>query len=218
VGPSEVVPIQKEAARSRILAAASELFLTEGIPGSGVDLLVERSGVAKATFYRHFPSKDDVVLAWLRGPDARWLDVVIDRLEREGKTPLGCLLSFWEAVDAWAKPRGYPGCPFLNTLIDLRDPDRPANLEVVSYIGEVEAYLARNASAAGVADPEGVGTQLRILAMGMFMAMRVARSSEPARLARTSALAVLAAGLATTPDHVERAAGDSSGHAHSPNP
>jgi AcrR family transcriptional regulator len=218
VASDELAPIQKEPARSRILAAASDLFLTEGIPGSGVDLLVERSGVAKATFYRHFPSKDDVVVAWLQGPEARWLDVVTDRLEREGRTPLGCLISFWEAVDTWAKPRGYPGCPFLNTLVDVRDPDHPANLLVISYIAEVEAFLARNAAAASVANPDEVGTQLRMIAMGMFMAMRVARSSEPATSARRSALAVLAASLGTTPDRVERAAGDSSGHVRGPNP
>jgi AcrR family transcriptional regulator len=59
-------------ARQRLLLAASELFYRDGISATGVDALTEAAKVAKATFYRHFPSKDDLVMAWLQQPEARW--------------------------------------------------------------------------------------------------------------------------------------------------
>jgi AcrR family transcriptional regulator len=200
-----------ESAKDRIVAAASDLFLAEGILGSGIDRLIERSGVAKATFYRHFPSKDDVVVAWLRGPAARWKDSVLARLDRGGGSAIQRLLAFWGAIDDWERPRGYPGCPYLNTLVELRDPGHPARQEVASYIAEVDEFLTTTAAEAGVPDPAEVGVQLRTLAMGMFMAMRLERSSEPAERARAAALSLLAERLRTTPVSLQAiAAGRSS--------
>jgi AcrR family transcriptional regulator len=190
-------------ARERILAAASDLFLTEGILGSGVDRLVEASDVAKATFYRHFPSKDDVIVAWLRRPEARWIESVLARLDREHHSPLERLLSFWSAIDAWERPRGYPGCPFLNTLVEIRDRDHPARALIASFIAEVDGFFIENARDVGVPDPAEVGVQLRTLAMGTFMAMRLQRSSQPAKRARAAAASLLAQRLGTTPEALE---------------
>jgi AcrR family transcriptional regulator len=194
---------QTGAARERILAAASDLFLTEGILGSGVDRLVEASDVAKATFYRHFPSKDDVIVAWLRRPEARWIEEVLARLDREQGSPLGRLLSFWDALDAWERRRGYPGCPFLNTLVEIRDRDHPARALIASFIAEVDDFFIANARDASVPDAAEIGVQLRTLAMGTFMAMRLQRSSAPAKRARAAAVSLLADRLGTTPDALE---------------
>ena len=68
-------------ARDRILLSAASLFAGGRIRVTGVDALIARADVAKATFYRHFPSKDDVVAGWLQRPEARWLDVVVGELE-----------------------------------------------------------------------------------------------------------------------------------------
>ncbi len=134
-------------ARDRILESAASFFAGGRIRVTGVDALIERADVAKATFYRHFPSKDDVVAAWLRSSEARWLDVVAAELE--GSPPLGRLIGFWEAMGAWAAEQRFQGCPFLNTLGEIRDQGHPAYPEVSSYIAEVEAYLAKNARRPG---------------------------------------------------------------------
>jgi AcrR family transcriptional regulator len=194
---------QTGTARERILTAASDLFLTEGILGSGVDRLVGASGVAKATFYRQFPSKDDVIVAWLRRPEARWIEAVLARLDREHDSPLERLLSFWDAVDEWERKRGYPGCAFLNTLVEIRDRHHPARAVIASFIAEVDEFFITNARDAGVPDPAEIGRQLRTLAMGTFMAMRLQRSSEAARRARAAAVSLLAQQLGTTPETLE---------------
>ena len=193
---------QTGTARERILAAASTLFLTEGI-GSGVDRLIGASGVAKATFYRQFPSKDDVIVAWLRRPEARWIEAVLARLDRQHDSPLERLLSFWDAVDEWERKRGYPGCAFLNTLVEIRDRHHPARAVIASFIAEVDEFFITNARDAGVPDPAEIGRQLRTLAMGTFMAMRLQRSSEAARRARAAAVSLLAQQLGTTPETLE---------------
>jgi AcrR family transcriptional regulator len=197
---------QLESARERILAAASDLFLMDGILGSGIDRLIERSGVAKATFYRHFPSKDDLVVAWLRGTDARWNESVIARLDRETSSPLQRLLGFWGAIHDWERQRGYPGCPYLNTLVELRDRDHPGRSVTESFFAEIDEFLITTASDAGIPGPAEVGLQLRMITMGMFMAMRLERSDDPAKRARSTALALLAERLETTPERLESSA------------
>lgn len=188
-------------ARDRILLSAASLFAGGRIRVTGVDTLIARADVAKATFYRHFPSKDDVVAAWLRTPDARWLDTVVDELE--GSPALKRLVDFWGAMGRCAEETRFQGCPFLNTLGEIRDPDHPAYPEVSSYIGEVEAYLSNSALEAGVHDAPSLGRQLRFLAMGTWTAIVHEASTRPAVIARTMAVALLAAALGTTPDEIE---------------
>jgi AcrR family transcriptional regulator len=188
-------------ARDRILLSAASLFAGGRIRVTGVDSLIARADVAKATFYRHFPSKDDVVAGWLQTPEARWLDVVVGELK--GSPPLVRLVGFWGAMGRWAEAEGLHGCPFLNTLVEIRDPHHPAYPLVSSYIGEVEAYLSQTALEAGIHDAPSMGRQLRMLAMGTWTAIVFEASTRPAETARTMAVDLLAARLGTTADDVE---------------
>jgi AcrR family transcriptional regulator len=193
-------------ARERILESAAALFPGGRVRVTGVDALIAHADVAKATFYRHFPSKDDLVAAWLQSSQARWLDIVVSELEGRGYTPLGKLIGFWEVMGEWAEGEQFRGCPYLNTLVEIRDPDHPAYPEVRSYIDEVEAYLSRTAVEAGIRDAPSMGRQLRFLAMGTWLAIVFEASIRPAATARDMAVALLAARLETTPEDVERRA------------
>jgi AcrR family transcriptional regulator len=193
-------------ARERILQSAAALFPGGRVRVTGVDALIAHADVAKATFYRHFPSKDDLVAAWLQSSQARWLDIVVSELESRGYTPLGRLIGFWEVMGEWAEGEQFRGCPYLNTLVEIRDPDHPASSEVSSYIDEVETYLSRTALEAGIHDAPAVGRQLRVLAMGTWLAIVFEASTRPVVTARAMAVALLAARLETTPDDVERRA------------
>ena len=106
---------------------------------------------------------------------------------------------------AWeGRGERFQGCPFLNTLGEIRDHDHPAYPLVSSYIGEVEAYLSSNALEAGIQDAPSMGRQLRFLAMGTWIAMVFEASTGPTVTARTMAVDLLAARLGTTPDDIER--------------
>jgi AcrR family transcriptional regulator len=180
------------AARDRILQAAEDLFASRGVR-VGVDALIDRAHVAKATFYRHFPSKDDLVAAWLRRPDARWIDQVAPEVERRAGSPRERLLVFWDVLEEWLDGHGHRSCPFLNTLVEVRDPSHPARDQVLAYVGEVERFFARTASQAGIRDAGELGRQLVVVCMGTFMADAVASARHPAATARAVTEELLAA-------------------------
>src|SRR5688572_1199672 len=189
--------VSPASARERILRSAAELFPGGRVRVTGVDALIAHADVAKATFYRHFPSKDDLVAAWLQSSQARWLDVVVSEVEGRGYTPLGRLIGFWEVMGGWAEGEQFRGCPYLNTLVEIRDTDHPAHAEVRSYIDEVEAYLSETAAEAGIPDAPTLGRQLRFLSMGTWEAIVFEGSTDPVVTARTMSVALLAARLQT---------------------
>jgi AcrR family transcriptional regulator len=190
-------------ARERIVRAASELFYRDGISASGVDALIGRANVAKATFYRHFPSKEDLIIAWLRGPNARWSDQVIPEVERRRVDPVGRLVVFWDVLGDWLEEHDFGGCPFINTLVEIRDPKSPARREVDTFVHEVEAYFARTAADAGLPEPAELARRLRFVAMGLFVTVRLEPSRAAVDTARRAAVDLLATWLEATPQEIE---------------
>jgi AcrR family transcriptional regulator len=191
------------AARDRILRAASELFYEQGITSTGVDALIGLASVAKATFYRHFASKDDLVLAWLRSPYARWIEDVVPELERRVSSPLARLVRFWDVLGDWMEGHAFMGCPYINTLAEARETSDPAHEEIRSFVDEVEGYFTGTAAAAGIPEPADFGRRLRFIAMGFFISVLLERSREPAETARRATIDLLAAGLGATPKDIE---------------
>jgi AcrR family transcriptional regulator len=185
-------------ARDRILQAASHLFSRDGIRATGVDALIHEAQVAKATFYRHFPSKDELVTAWLQGQDARWIDWVAGQQARRASPPLQRLVEFWDVLGEWMEEHSFLGCPYIMALIEIRDPDHPARREVRSYVDEVESYLARTAKEAKLPEPEELGRRLRVIAMGACTAFVHEGSRAPATSARETTIELLAGHLGIT--------------------
>jgi len=198
-----VEPPGDASARDRILHSAAVLFPGARIRVTGVDALIEGAGVAKATFYRHFPSKDDVVAAWLEGSQARWLDAVVAGLEERESTPLGRLVGFWEAMGAWAEADAFRGCPYLNTLGEIRDREHPAFQAIRSFIAEVEAYFSKTATEAGIPEAAELARELLSLAMGTWTAMVLEASTRPASSARAVTVTLVATRLGTTAEKIE---------------
>jgi len=162
-----------EPPRDRILTAASELFARHGIRAVGVDAIIAAAGVAKASFYRHFRSKDDLVAAWLRDGRARWLDRARVQTAARATSPSDELLVFFDVVLELEDDPNFYGCPYLNTAAELRDAPGVVRREMVDFIDEVEAYLEDLARRAGLRSPGAVALQLRLLAAGMFALMNV---------------------------------------------
>ena len=168
------------AVRDRILAAGAELFARRGIRAVGVDAIVSRAGVAKASFYHHFASKDDLIEAWLRSADARWLDDVIVATERRTDDPEGRIFAFFEALSELVRDPNFDGCPYLNTAAELRDPDEGPRPAVLEFTAEVQAYLRKLAEAAGLRNPEVVAVQLQLLTAGALSLSVAGRDPGPA--------------------------------------
>ena len=128
--------------RDRILRTAAELFYRHGIHSVGIDRIIEESGVAKMTFYRHFPSKARLVAEYLAQKEQNWQSLVAQFTGGAGKAPMEKLLAIFDALELAIKNPGFCGCPFIKALAEF-GPERKDL--------EVEAQISRH-----FADLEGV--------------------------------------------------------------
>jgi len=177
--------------RDRILEAASELFAGRRINSTGVDMLIERAGVAKATFYRHFPSKDALITAWLLDWRARWIDRVRPRAEAAAASPDELIPAFFEAVGEWLEAEDFRGCPYLNTAVEIVDPAHPARQVVRDYLSEVEGFLGDVLESADHPAAESLALELHALLSGGISLSVASRSAAPVLAARDAAVKLL---------------------------
>ena len=180
---SPAVPVAPGApARStadHILDVAGALFYERGFAATGVDLVVRESGVAKMTLYRHYPSKDDLIAAWLERVDAQ----------------------FWQSFEEWAGPDTLPprerllgvftglgrlvgsprclGCPFLLAASEFPEPGTRAREVALGHKARLRERLRAMATQAGAADGDALGDQLLLLMDGAFMAARLFGPDDP---------------------------------------
>jgi AcrR family transcriptional regulator len=118
--PTETtVDLKDRPARERILLTAHDLFYREGIRATGIDRVISESGVTKVTFYRHFPSKNDLIVAFLTYRHERWMNWFDDALERHGAKRGKGIDALVPALGEWFGDAGYRGCAFLNSVGEL---------------------------------------------------------------------------------------------------
>jgi AcrR family transcriptional regulator len=180
------------APRERILDAASRLFADGGVRTTGVDTLIATAAVAKATFYRHFPSKDDLIVAWLQDPRTRWFEAVRATAEARASTPEDVIPAFFDAVADWLEADDFRGCPYLNTAIQLGDPDHRATPVVRDYLREIQRYLGELLVSAGYRNSPELASELQTLLAGSISLGVAHRSGSFVRAAREAASSLLA--------------------------
>jgi AcrR family transcriptional regulator len=106
-------------ARDRILDTAYDLFSRHGVRAVGVDRIVAESGVAKMSLYRHFPSKDDLVLTFLQEREQRWTNGWLRaEAERRGDSAAGRMLAIFDVFGEWFVVEDFEGCSFINVLLE----------------------------------------------------------------------------------------------------
>jgi AcrR family transcriptional regulator len=180
------------AGRERVLAAASRLFGREGIRAVGVDRIAAEAAVGKMTLYRHFATKDDLVVAVLEerdGPARAALQAAIDHA---GDDPRARLLAPFAMLEPWFTSRGFRGCPFMNASLELHDPGHPARAVARRHKAATRDAFAHAARAVDtIDDPDALADQLALLFDG---AIAQAQMRDPATVAR----AALAAAEALT--------------------
>lgn len=177
---------------ARILAAASELFYAHGIRATSADRIIEQVGITKVTFYRHFRTKGQLVVAYLEEQAARergWMQ----SLHREND-PVGTLRALAEGIgDASCRP-GFRGCAFINAAAEYSDPGDPVRAAVDAHRAWTFEYFARVAAEAESSDAAAVARQLMLLRDG---AMVSGYLGEPSAVA--SSLAAAFASVVTAP-------------------
>ncbi|KUM68115.1 TetR/AcrR family transcriptional regulator [Streptomyces griseorubiginosus] len=172
-------------ARDRILDTASELFYAHGFHAVGVDRLIAESGVAKATLYKQFPSKDDVVAAYLHRMDDSWRRQLRSAALAAGDDPREQLFGLFVALERAAR-EGTLGCAFINAAAEFA-PGSTAHAITVEHKHAVRCWVRDLAAAAGAADPETLAFQLTVLIDGTLAATRVAHAAAAAEAAKRAA-------------------------------
>jgi AcrR family transcriptional regulator len=184
----------RPSARERLLAAANELFYNEGVHTVGIDRIIEHAGVAKASLYNTFGSKDELVRAYLESRQANVAERIMQAVERYD-TPRERLLAVFEGQgDLFARP-DYHGCAFIRASAESH-PGDVAEQATEAYRRWVRALLTGLAAQAGVPEPEILARQLHLLYDGSGQAARMDHDPAAAAAARTAAAALLDAALA----------------------
>jgi AcrR family transcriptional regulator len=160
----------ESSARERILDSSYELFSQRGIRAVGVNDVVERAGVAMATLYRHFPSKDQLVLAFLELREQRWTrDFVEAEAIRRGSNPEEQLLAIFDAFDEWFSRDDFEACSFINVLLEV-GPQHPAGSASIWHLEQIRSIVRRFAEEAGLRDTESFARSWHILMKGSIVA------------------------------------------------
>lgn len=182
------------AARERVLKTASRLFHREGIRAVGVDRIAAEADVGKMTLYRHFATKDELVVAVLEGRDGPARAALEAAMEHAGDDPRARLLAPFAMLEPWFASRGFRGCPFMNVSLELREPTHPphpARAVARRHKAATRDVFAVAAREAGLADAES-GALADQLAVVFDGAIAQAQMRDPATVARA---ALAAAGV-----------------------
>ena len=178
--------------RDQLIDTALDLFCRDGFHATGIDKILAQSGVAKMTMYKHFKSKDELILAALHRRDETFRNDFMRQVERRGKTPGQRLLAIFDVMGDWICGRGFTGCTFINASAEYADPDDPIHAAAAEHKRLVLGYVLGLATDAGAKDAHALAQGLMPLAEGAIVMAQVSGHTEAAAQAKKTAEILLA--------------------------
>jgi AcrR family transcriptional regulator len=186
-------------ARTRILDAAYDLFSRRGIRGVGIDAVIAQSGVSRMTLYRHFRSKQELVLAYLQCREEQWTRAWLQaEVQQRAAGPQERLLAIFDVFDGWFHQAGFEGCPFINVMLETADDHDNVYEASIAYLAGIRDFLQELARGSGVADPDDFARKWHILMKGSIVAAGEG-DMEAAKRAQQIGRLLLAHELASAP-------------------
>jgi AcrR family transcriptional regulator len=183
--------LSKLSKRDQLIQTALELFAKNGIHATGVDSIVEQSGVTKKTLYAHFRSKEELVLAVLRQYDELARNDFMRRVESGGKTPRARLLAVFDFAERWFQQSNFYGCLFINTIGEYSDKGTPIRQICKEYKKLVKGYIRELCEQAGASDSQGLAEELAMLLEGATVTAQVSQNPKTAKIAKRAAKALI---------------------------
>jgi AcrR family transcriptional regulator len=161
----------RASARERILNAAYDLFSRHGLQSVGINSVVEHSGVAKRTLYRHFASKDELIVEFLRMREERWTKAwLLRQVEERATEPQERLLAIFDVLHEWFQDEELEGCSFINVLLEVDDRSSPVRQATVEHLATIRRFLEELATQAGIERPDDFARRWGILVKGSIVA------------------------------------------------
>ena len=165
--------------KEKLFQKAARLFYKHGYRAIGVDTIAAESGIGKMTLYRHYPSKDDLIVAYLKNSNETFWEN-FEQVTKEANAPRDKLLAFFESLQDYVKTPVCYGCPFLNVATEYPETDYPGHQVALEHKQSVRARFRGLAKEAGAREPDVLADQLFLLMDGAYMASRMFGAKNPA--------------------------------------
>lgn len=176
--------------RDHLVDTALELFNRDGYHATGIDRILAEAGVAKMTLYKHFKSKDDLILAVLRRREQLFLERLTSRIEL-ATTPKERLLGLFDALDEWFGEKDFSGCMFINAASEFAPPEDPIHAVASEHKHLLLRHLRELTAAAGASKPRELAAGLMLLIEGAIVMAYVAGERDAAKQAKRTAKLLL---------------------------
>jgi AcrR family transcriptional regulator len=182
--------------RQRLIDAAQERFYRDGFRNVGIDQVLADVGISKTAFYKHFESKDDLMLAVLEMKNG-WLQQLLREVtnQRTEFSPVDQLRRLFNVVEQIIGSDGYRGCLFVNVAMEFPLPHEPAHRAAAEHKRGIEAIVRELAAQAGADDPTALAEELCLIMEGAYVTRQVTGDPQTVEIARRVADATLAARL-----------------------
>ncbi|WP_199547649.1 TetR/AcrR family transcriptional regulator [Streptomyces sp. N35] len=180
----------KSPARSRVLDTATRLFYAEGVHSVGIDRIIAEAGVAKATFYHHFPAKDSLVKAYIE-EQTRQQRAAVEELSSTADGPRETLLAVFDRMGQIGALADFRGCPFINAAAEYPDPAHPVRQAVEEYRSWFRTLMRGLLADAGDPDPGRTADLLMLIRDGLAVACDLDDPAAPGTFVRDAVLRVL---------------------------
>ncbi|MDD0843903.1 TetR/AcrR family transcriptional regulator [Pseudomonas sp. Gutcm_11s] len=177
--------------RKQLINTALELFYREGYHATGIDRILAESGVAKMTLYKHFKSKDELILAVLENRG----QAVLEQLNalRDSAAPREAVLLVFDGLHAWISAADFCGCSFINAAAEFHDRQHPIHRQAATFKAAFAEHLRQSLEQLGVADALPLASQLQFLFEGALSMAHVQGPGDQALQARAAAETLLQA-------------------------
>jgi AcrR family transcriptional regulator len=183
--------------RDRILDTASRLFYERGVRAVGVDLVVQEAAVAKTSLYRYFPTKDDLIVAFLEREDIEFWALWDSVAEQHGSDPAGELAAHMRWIGERLGRANYRGCPQINVAAEFAEDDHPAREVSRRHMQALRSRLQAIAKRLNVRRPDELSGQLAVLVNGAFVSSALLSPDEATSVLLGALKALLADALAS---------------------
>ena len=186
--------------RGHLLDTALRLFNLNGYHATGIDLLIAEAGVAKTTLYRHFETKEDLILAALERRDEESRAEMRIFVEQRTNDPYERLLATFDFLEASVRDKQFRGCIFMSAAGEHKEAVDPVFRAALMHKRLVLAYFEELAHAARFAEPKRIADTINLLHEGATAIAQMTRTGEPVRQSRRMAVSLLAQEMRASPE------------------
>ena len=185
--------MQRARKREHLIEVATDLFNRCGYHASGVDRVIAEAGIAKTTLYRHFRSKDDLIVAVLQRIDRQYREGMREAVDARTRDAREKLLVSFDVLEEWFRRKTFYGCPFMSAASEYNVRGSAVFQAALLHKRLMIAYFEELARAAGLAEPARIGEQINLLHEGATAVAQINGDPATARLAKTMAASLLEA-------------------------